>query len=924
MVNGEYKLNSTSENRLKNTRLSLTKTASVEKYDSVNLGDKIKYTITIKNNATSSRTAVVSDTIPDYTSYVSGSLKNCSINGKKISCTKTIEKGKTLTISYEVTVGKNMNYLGKNISSDKATVNNIPLKKIYTKINKTLTSSEKTTIAKNAKSDKSSYNSSKEFITNMYKKLGYNLDILSATEVFNNLFVAGKYSSTDSESTFYKYMQEPLGVEKRTFNLKKRENVSKDYQKYYDTYVENLFGGIYTLSQAESGNTHYRNTTYTTKTLMPGDILYIYDSNYANDLISKKSGYIVSKENSYLYLGDGEFATVKNSKVYIYDKNNDYEYYFYNKDRSKIEKIVYPENGKISIGQRLLISLIGQDSFIVLRPSYSIKDKITDFDITQVPTKISYIQNFENVDLSGGKVKLYYGNYGNKEVNMTSLSFKVEGFNNKTLGKNTVTLNYNGIKKTFDVNIVKKSLNSISVNTKPTKLKYVQNKESLDLAGGKLTLKYDDKTTSVINMTSSNVKVSGFNNSKTGKNKITLDYLGKKISFEVEIISLKVSSISISNPISKLEYLESYEKLDLKNGSILVKYNDGSTKVLPLNDQGVSVSGFNNSKPGTQNITVTYGGVKTNFEVVIKSKTLTGISMDKLPSKTKYIKSEENLDLSGGTIKANYNNHSSEIIKLDSPNVSVSGFNNNKTGNNTINVNYKNMKTSFKVEIIEASKRNIVSIGIDKLPTKKVYTQGKEKLDLNGGKILVKYSDGSSETINMTSSNIKSSGFNNSKTGKNKIILDYLGKEVSFEVEIKQRKVVSVEVNKLPEKETVSENEEVDLSGGSISVKYSDNSTENIELTSPNVTIVDETDSEDKKDVVIDYLGYKDTFKLGLTKLVSGFDIIEDDMEIDYSEYGVFYDAVGMKPNEVITTIVAIFGLSILLFVVMKFTKVIK
>ncbi len=151
-----------------------------------------------------------------------------------------------------------------------------------------------------------------------------------------------------------------------------------------------------------------------------------------------------------------------------------------------------------------------------------------------------------------------------------------------------------------------------------------------------------------------------------------------------------------------------------------------------------------------------------------------------------------------------------------------------------------------------------------------------------------------------------------------------MGKEVSFEVEVKQRKVVSVEVNKLPEKETISENEEVDLSGGSISVKYSDNSVENIDLTSPNVKIVDETNSEDRKDVVIDYLGIKDSFKLGLTKLVSGFDIVEEDMEIDYSEYGEFYQAVGMKPNEVITTIVAIFGLSILLFVVMKFTNVMK
>ena len=43
----------------------------------------------------------------------------------------------------------------------------------------------------------------------------------------NHVYISHSDLLPFAKSTFYKYMQEPLGDEKRTFNLKKRENVSK-------------------------------------------------------------------------------------------------------------------------------------------------------------------------------------------------------------------------------------------------------------------------------------------------------------------------------------------------------------------------------------------------------------------------------------------------------------------------------------------------------------------------------------------------------------------------------------------------------------------------------------------------------------------------------------------------------------------------
>ena len=47
----------------------------------------------------------------------------------------------------------------------------------------------------------------------------------------------------------------------------------------------------------------------------------------------------------------------------------------------------------------------------------------------------------------------------------------------------------------------------------------------------------------------------------------------------------------------------------------------------------------------------------------------------------------------------------------------------------------------------------------------------------------------------------------------------------------------------------------------------------------------------------------------------------DDNFDVNYSEYGEFYDAVKMKPNEVLVSIGIIFGLSIILYFMMRKVK---
>ena len=141
------------------------------------------------------------------------------------------------------------------------------------------------------------------------------------------------------------------------------------------------------------------------------------------------------------------------------------------------------------------------------------------------------------MDLTGGILSIVYNDKTTDSIDMTNENVKVSNFDNKVLGKNTLTVEYNGIKTNFDVEIISKSVTKIELTTRPIKTKYIQNTETIDLTGGVLTVTYDDKTTDTISLKNENVKVTGFNNNSVGNNILTIEYEGAKTSFTIEIIS---------------------------------------------------------------------------------------------------------------------------------------------------------------------------------------------------------------------------------------------------------------------------------------------------------------------------------------------------------------------------------------------------
>lgn len=78
-----------------------------------------------------------------------------------------------------------------------------------------------------------------------------------------------------------------------------------------------------------------------------------------------------------------------------------------------------------------------------------------------------------------------------------------------------------------------RTLTGIAVSAKPAKIIYVQNQDSLDVAGGKLTLFYSDGTTAELDMTED--MVTGFDNTAVGDQELTIAYGGFTTSLTVTV-----------------------------------------------------------------------------------------------------------------------------------------------------------------------------------------------------------------------------------------------------------------------------------------------------------------------------------------------------------------------------------------------------
>ena len=205
-----------------------------------------------------------------------------------------------------------------------------------------------------------------------------------------------------------------------------------------------------------------------------------------------------------------------------------------------------------------------------------------------------------------------------------------------------------------------------------------------------------------------------------------------------------VESIEMKTLPDKTEYVKG-ATLDVTGGTILAKLSNEETEEVPLTLDMCDVTTFNT--PGPQTITVTYGGKTTTFEVEVHDKEVVKVELISGPTDAEIVEGTE-LDLTGAAIRVTYSDNSvdqSIPVTLDM----LSGFDNNKVGEQNVFVVYQNVTAdqTFTVTVVAKSvtgvqitdKNDSVKEAHEYVPT---------------GELTVTYDNGTQDVVSFTDASV--------------------------------------------------------------------------------------------------------------------------------------------------------------------------
>ncbi len=157
----------------------------------------------------------------------------------------------------------------------------------------------------------------------------------------------------------------------------------------------------------------------------------------------------------------------------------------------------------------------------------------------------------------------------------------------------------------------------------------------------------------------------------------------------------KIAAVSLEKGPKKTVYKEG-EKLDLRGGTLRVQYEGGQAdELINLTHSGVTVSGYNAHQKGEQKLTVSYLGLPVSGDLKVqvtgqdegKPKEVAGLYITQKP-KTDYLVGEQ-LDLAEGRFGVLYDDETEESHAFTDQGVEITGYDAQKTGRQTLTLQYK-------------------------------------------------------------------------------------------------------------------------------------------------------------------------------------------------------------------------------------------
>ena len=427
--------------------------------------------------------------------------------------------------------------------------------------------------------------------------------------------------------------------------------------------------------------------------------------------------------------------------------------------------------------------------------------------------------------------------------------------------------------------IQKREITGIAVSKLP-KTEYFTG-EALDLTGGSLTVSYSDGTTETVSMTVDGVEVQTPDMTAAGTKTVALTYQGQQTSFEIQVKAVAVTELQVDmvkNFVQGTEFAP--------QGTYVRVYNNGTvSEPIALTADLFTVKPDMDAL-GKQTITLTdaESGVSLDIEVTILAKQAVSIVLTEAPTPTAFVEGES-FTVESGRLQVTYDNGTTETVELTAD--MCTGFDGNTVGEQTITVNYAGQTTTYTVTV---TAKTATSIQVEHAPD-------------------VMYNDGTMDTSDM----VVTATYNNGETQVVKdytlsfrpaeveigdevtVTVSYQGQTASFKVSVVQGTLTGIEVEQEPNCTTYVQGQDLDLTGGVLSVLYTPGKTETLSMTDASVICTGyNKDQLGTQTVLLSYQGF--TAALDVTveaKTVSSLEITHTPNRVEYSQ-GEALDTTGL------------------------------
>lgn len=221
------------------------------------------------------------------------------------------------------------------------------------------------------------------------------------------------------------------------------------------------------------------------------------------------------------------------------------------------------------------------------------------------------------------------------------------------------------------------------------------------------------------------------------------------------------------------------QDLDMSNGMLTIE-KDGQKQEIPLNSEGITVTGYDKNTLGNQTITIAYGGQTTQITVTVVAR------MQAVEFTVDYLVGDA-FDFGMGRLKITRDDGSNHTVLLNGNGVTINGFDGTKAGKQTLTATYANNGETYecKFEVTVHAVDNVTFTA----PKKVNYNSHEAGIDLTDGYFTITGNNGALvrtvaidedmvEGFDLTAVNEENTPFTQS------LKVTYGGKEYSYDIKL--------------------------------------------------------------------------------------------------------------------------------------------